>query len=394
MMPTPPACRVRADEWEARVGRIGVITLDAGDRLNALTLGTARTMLQQLTQWKYDERIAVVVLHAASEKAFCAGGDLREMYAAQKAMAPDGASARVQASEHIKAFLQWEYRLDYELHTYAKPVLCWGHGLVMGGGLGLMVGCSHRVVTEFSQLSMPEIAIGHFPDVAGSWFLNRMPGRTGLFAGLTGAVVHPGDVVFAKLADYVVPQVRKEAIFDQLRAQSWSSPRERNDELLGRVLRAASAECEPGERPLHEHCDLVTELCSRETVPDIVAAITALRDSNDPWLRDAASRLASGYPGSAWLVHALLKRTAHLSLAQVFSIEYAVAIRSVEYGQFMEGIRALIIEKDRRPHWDRKIDEIDDAWVDDAFFKPLPAAENPLLGLGDGPPLPPAKTWA
>jgi enoyl-CoA hydratase/carnithine racemase len=369
-----------------------MVALDAGDRLNALTLDTVTAILRQLTRWKVDERIAVVVLHANSDKAFCAGGDLRELYTAQSKSAINGGGP--DASDYAKIFFEHEYRLDHELHRFVKPVLCWGHGVVMGGGLGLLVGCSHRVVTEASRLSMPEIAIGHFPDVAASWFLNRMPDKSGLFAGLTGAAIHAADAVFAKLADYVISQALKKTIFDQLLTQDWSTDRHENDALLGSILRSAQQlPAPPGPRPLYRNCDLVAEICARETVPAIVEEITALKNSTDPWLQDGASRLARGYAGSAWLVHDLLKRTSHLSLAEIFQIEYGVALRSIVHGQFLEGIRAMIIDKDRRPRWDRSIDEIDSAWIAETFLAPLPVTQNPLADLGTLDVGPDAKTW-
>lgn len=373
--------------------RIAVVTLDAEKRLNALSLRIVSAIEQHLARWRDDDRIALVVLHAASERAFCAGGDLREMYAAEtaspKSLAADGALG----SPYVRTFFEHEYRLDYALHTYPKPVLCWGHGIIMGGGLGLLVGCSHRVVTESAQLSMPEIAIGHFPDVAGTWFLDRMPGKTGLFAALTGAALGAEDAVHAKLADYCIPHSEKHVILDALLQQAWNSSRHDNDIALGRVLHSRQWSRGAMERPLLEYGDLVSELCSRPSLEEIYAGILALKPSPDPWLQAGAHRLAQGYAGSAGLIYALLRRGSHGSLADIFRLEYRVAICSVLHGQFMEGIRALIIDKDRRPRWDRTIEAVTPEWIEQTFLAPLPAGQDPLADLESSASHPDAKTW-
>jgi enoyl-CoA hydratase/carnithine racemase len=362
---------VHFEEWPAGGGsRIGVATLDAPARLNALSHAVINALRTQLERWRDDERIAIVILQSSSEKAFCAGGNLRELYVAEKSAGNELGRRRV--SDYVRSFFADEYCLDHALHTYSKPVLCWAHGLVMGGGLGLLAGCSHRVVTEGARLSMPEIAIGHFPDVGASWFMNRMPARTGLFAALTGVPLGPEDAVFAKLADYRIAQANKETLFDRLRAETWRASRDDDDVALGRLLRSMQYPWPAAPGSLQRHCTLVSDLCSFETLPEVYAAIVALRDDDDRWLRDGAVRLAAGYPGSAWLIDTLLRRAAHVSLAEVFRVEYVVAERSVMHGQFLEGIRALIIDKDRRPRWDRSIGGGSREWVERTFFEPVP----------------------
>lgn len=382
---------VRFDEWPTAGGsRIGVATLDAPARLNALSHAAINALRGQLDRWRHDEQVAIVILQSSSDKAFCAGGNLRELYVAETAAGNGRGSGRV--SDYVRAFFADEYCLDHALHTYSKPVLCWAHGLVMGGGVGLLAGCSHRVVTEGSRLSMPEIAIGHFPDVGASWFMNRMPARTGLFAALTGVALGPEDAVFAKLADYRVVHAGKAQLFDRLRAQAWSRSRDDNDAALGRLLCGIQYARPATRGSLLRHCDIVSDLCSLETLPEIYAAIVALRDSDDPWLRDGAARLAAGYPGSAWLIDTLLRRTAHFALADVFRIEYVVAERSVMHRQFLEGIRALIIDKDHRPRWDRSIDGGSREWVERTFFEPVPLPPQ-LERIDTQSSHPGAKTW-
>ena len=148
---------------------------------------------------------------ARGEKAFCAGGDLRQLYQTLLDCGP----AR---NTYAESFFSEEYELDYLIHTFPKPFLCWGHGIVMGGGVGLMAGASHRVVTLQSRVAMPEINIGLYPDVGGSWFLRRMPGRVGVFLALTAAPLNAADAIFCGLADIVVPQERKPQVLEAIAA--------------------------------------------------------------------------------------------------------------------------------------------------------------------------------
>src|SRR5690606_7173204 len=159
--------------------KIAVATLNSEKTLNSLTQTMVDLLGPQLKQWESDASIAAVVLRGAGEKAFCAGGDVKELY--RSAVEKDGAAAK---------FYETEYRLDYQIHTYSKPIVMWGTGIVMGGGLGLASGASHRGVTETSRIAMPEITIGLFPDVRGTRFLNRAPGKIGLYLGLISALLH------------------------------------------------------------------------------------------------------------------------------------------------------------------------------------------------------------
>src|SRR6218665_970439 len=176
--------------------QFGHATLNAPASLNALTLPMVDALHTQLQAWAADPQVAGVVLDGSGDKAFCAGGDVVGLYHAMRAAGP----GRVPAD--AAAFFEREYRLDHPIHTHPQPPPWWGHGIVMGGGIGLMAGASHRVVTPRSRLAMPEITLGLYPDVGGSWFLPRLPGRTGLFLALTGAPLNAADALWAGLADH------------------------------------------------------------------------------------------------------------------------------------------------------------------------------------------------
>ena len=184
---------------ELRLGqrKLGRITLNVEATLNSLTLDMVDLLQARLNAWATDDEIAAVFIEGAGEKAFCAGGDVQALHASATAT-PGG------PCDYAEAFFTREYRMNYTLHTYAKPIVCWGHGIVLGGGLGVMAGCSHRVVTERTRIAMPEITIALFPDVGGSWFLNRAPGRSGEFLALTqamGALQADGAPVLLDLRD-------------------------------------------------------------------------------------------------------------------------------------------------------------------------------------------------
>jgi enoyl-CoA hydratase/carnithine racemase len=361
--------------------RIGVARLNAVKTLNALSLEMIDLLAERLSAWRVDPGIALVVLEGAGDKAFSAGADLHKMH---ESMLAHHASARcddIRGNEYAAAFFGHEYRLDYAIHTYPKPVLCWGHGIVMGGGVGLMSGASHRVVTHESRVAMPEITIGLYPDVGGSWLLGRMPGATGLFLALTGARLQASDALFVKLADYCIDQARKPAVFERLLVQPWTRAPADNTRLLSRVLRGfALADLQHG--PLRRHFDLINKLCGSGELGEIVAAITGLK-TEDAWLAQAGATLAAGSPGTAALSFELQGRAKHLSLADVFRMEFVAALHCARRPDFAEGIRALLIDKDRRPRWQPSTPEqVTPEWTEGFFSDPWSPQEHPLADLG------------
>ena len=195
-------------ELPAASGRVGRVTLNVAATLNSLTLEMVDLLQAKLDQWRGDEKIAAIFIDGAGEKAFCAGGDVQALH--ESAVATPGGPC-----DYAEAFFTREYRMNYTLHTYPKPIICWGHGIVMGGGLGVMVGCSHRVVTEKTRIAMPEVTIALFPDVGGSWFLNHMPGKTGQFLALTGASINAADAIYTGLADRFISSEHRSAVVDQ-----------------------------------------------------------------------------------------------------------------------------------------------------------------------------------
>ena len=373
--------------------KLGLATLNAPQTLNGLSLEMARSLSGQLEGWAADPDIAVVILQGAGDKAFCAGGDLHSLYQSMQ-QAPRG---EPWANRYVREFFEVEYRLDYRIHTYPKPVLCWGHGYVMGGGIGLMMGASHRVVSETARLAMPEVSIGLFPDVGGSWLLNRMPGGTGLFLALTGAQLNTSDAFFAGLADFHVSSADWPSLLDALLREPWAGgrgdggegfgPRSINDGLLRRALNAMQPAEVLTPGPLRQHAFLINNLCTGTRLPDIYAEVAALADHSDPWLAKAAKTMLAGAPGSVRLAFALQQRLRQRSLEDVFRTEYVAALVCAAQGDLAEGIRALLIDKDKNPRWNPPtLEAADDAWVQQFFHEPWPAGtDHPLADLGAGP---------
>jgi len=367
--------------------RFGIATLNSPQTLNGLSLEMVDLLAERLDAWARDPGVALVVMQGAGEKAFCAGGDLHGLYRSMT----ENAGKPGWNNAYARRFFEHEYRLDYRIHTYPKPVLCWGHGIVMGGGIGLMMGASHRVVSETSRLAMPEVTIGLFPDVGGSWLLNRMPGRTGLFLALTGANMNTSDAFFAGLADFRLNHADWPRLLESLQEQPWAgaaddglAPRSINDGLLRRALAALEPQTplEPG--PLRQHSFLINSLCSGNRLDDIHEELAALKDHEDPWLARAAATMLAGSPGSVRLSFALQQRMRARSLEDVLRAEYIAALACTAHGDFAEGIRALLIDKDKKPRWNpATLQEASEAWVEKFFEDPWPEGEpHPLADLG------------
>ncbi len=380
---------IRVRELATACGRrFGVATLASPATLNALTLAMVDMLQTQLTRWATDPDVVGVLLEGEGDKAFCAGGDVMDLYRSML----DGDTAPDTPNTYARQFFSREYRLDFLIHTYPKPLLCWGNGIVMGGGLGLFAGASHRVVTERTRMAMPEIGIGLFPDVGGSWFLNRMPGRLGRFLALTGAQLAAADVRFVGLADHRLPHAARGAVTKAIRESPWQADPMADSRHLSHLLETVAREAGDGDADaqsgqgatagsrLRRHFDEIDLLVGHDSLADIAVRMAAVVD-DDSWLGIAARNFRNGSPTSARLVDELLRRARHLSLREVFQLELDVAVGCCAHHDFREGVRALLVDKDRKPRWKpARLEEVDDALVADHFRQRYPG-ENPLENL-------------
>lgn len=354
---------------------IAVATLAAPRKLNALDLGMIQALTRQLAAWAHDPEIACVVLEGEGERAFCAGGDVRTVVEALRGNRSTGLAF---AEQYFSA----EYRLDHSLHVYPKPLLVRGQGVVMGGGLGLFQGGALRVLTPTSTLAMPEITIGLFPDVGASWFLQRTPPGTGAYAALTGTRLNASDALFMGLGDVVLPEDHREQLLQALQQVAWTG---RAQEDLGRMHNAvrplALPRPELSDSPMQARAERIRQLMAWPTLAQRVAAV---RDSarHDPWLEENAERMASGAPSSQALLHEQFRRTRHLALRECFQLDLVLAIQCCRRDDFIEGVRALLLDKDQNPGWQPPaLSDITPSWLEDHFASPWADQPNPLLDL-------------
>jgi enoyl-CoA hydratase/carnithine racemase len=339
---------------------IAVATLNAPHAHNALSLDMIRLLSPQLQVWRDNPAVVCVLLRGAGEKAFCAGGDVVSVYNAIKA----GEFAKTEA------FFREEYALDYAIHTYPKPIVVWGHGIVMGGGVGLMVGASHRLVTERSRIAMPEITIGLYPDVAGSWFLARLPGRLGIYLGLTGASFNAADALYVGMADFALPGSLGDDLVGILAGVAWQGVGATDKRLLSGHLRelSRSSELELPPSPIRAHYDAIQSLTDYDTIAEMVDAIVSY-DGQDDWLRAGARKLEAGSPTSMRLIVEAQQRAKHMSLREVFDMELILSCQCCLHPDFPEGVRALLVDKDHTPKWSpASLAQVDDAYLA-GFFR-------------------------
>ncbi len=365
------------DTLEARAGRIGVATLNRPDALNSLNLEMIDALYARFQEWRADPDIVLVILRGAGDRAFCAGGDVRRLY--ETIIECDYGP-----NPYAVEFFTHEYRLDYLIHTFPRPVLCFGDGIVMGGGMGLMTGASHRVVTERTRMAMPEITIGLYPDVGGTWFLNRMPPGAGLFLGLTGASINAGDALYTGLADAFLESGRWSGLVNRLLAENWqgdeSADRERLDEILSSVA-ADTGNCPRAN--LESHANTVARVTAPDSLRGVVKRILAAGRDGDRWLERAAAGLEAGSPTTAHLVYEQLRRGGTLSLAEVFRMELVMSVQCTRHPDFAEGVRALLVDKDNRPQWKYgRVADVPRDWVEAHFRSPWNEGEHPLADLG------------
>ncbi|MBF2719788.1 enoyl-CoA hydratase/isomerase family protein [Psychrobacter sp. NG254] len=371
---------------------IGVMTLNTPKSLNALSVDMCQLLSAQLEQWQANDQVVAMVLKGAGDKAFCAGGDIRKLYDSMSTSAP-------MPNPYATEFFSHEYRLYRQMHFYPKPLILWGDGIIMGGGMGLMAGCSHRLVTERTRFAMPEVTIGLFPDASGSWFLQRMPAKTGLFLGLTGAMCNGSDALLANLAEYAVASQDYDTVMQRLRQSDWqavdntSSSNKCHDNSAHSIVSRALAELPVAELPdskLATYWQPIQQLMNSGGLADIDALLqsdTALAQLNqdfaeDSWTQRAVATYRHGCPVTAALTYALYYKVADLSIEQVLYLETNVAVHCAANPDFREGVRALLIDKDRSPKWSRSLVDClsieGQAYIDKHFVNPYATGEHPL----------------
>lgn len=343
---------------------IGWATLDNPAALNSVTLPMVEQLLSQLRQWQARQDMVCIVL-CGEGRAFCAGGDVRRMR--------EGILA---GTDYCDRFFELEYRLDYLIYRYGKPVLCWGHGIVMGGGVGLLEGASHRVVTPSTRMAMPEVNIGLYPDVGAGWFLNRLPAGLGLFLGITACEWNGADAVALGLADHLLPDQDATSVAVWLAEVFWSGDAAADHEMLSQALQQQPV---PVVLPVILASVPVLAHACGDSLESALAQLPTL-PVQQPWFDKALATLTHGCPVTMRLVEEQLRRSQGMVLADVFRQEWIMSAQCSRHPDFPEGVRAQLVDKDKQPRWSYvTVADVPDDVVQAHFCNPV--SVHPLVDL-------------
>jgi enoyl-CoA hydratase len=333
-------------------GEVGRITLNRPQALHALTTNMCREMIAALTAWRTDPAVKLVLMDHSGERGFCAGGDIRTL----------AESARGDGRANHEFFFT-EYRLDSLIFHYPKPIVALIDGTVMGGGVGIARPCRFRVGTERTVFAMPETGIGLFPDVGGSWYLSRMPDHIGTWIALTGARLKAADCeLVGMITDYVesadLPELKDWIVKDPAAVET----------LL------TEFEAEPGRPPLAAHQDEIAHLFGADTVEAIAAA---LEHAGTDWAAEQLKMLRGKSPTSSKVALRQMQEGAKArSFDEVMAMEYRIAYRLAVSRDFLEGVRAVIVDKDNAPNWSpATLDAVSSDEIE-SIFAPLPSGEE------------------
>ncbi len=313
-------------------GSLGVITLNRPKALNSLTLEMVQALGPKLEAWAHDDAVGAVLIVGAGEKGFCAGGDIRALHDSGKAGTP-----------YARQFFATEYGVNLAVHRFPKPYVALIDGITMGGGVGLSVHGPYRVLTDRTVFAMPETGIGLIPDVGGSFFLPRLPGRLGLYLALTGARLRAADCFYSGVGTHYVPNDGVVALVADLERADYSG----NAKATVEAILAAHTK-HPGPAPLEDHRPRIDRLFAGTDPWTVMAALEA--DTSE-WAAREAANLKQKSPTSMALSAREVHEGAMISMPNCLRMEYRIVCRIMEGHDFFEGVRAVIIDKDNQPRW-------------------------------------------
>lgn len=333
-------------------GKAARLRLNRPKALHALNTAMCEGAIEALLEWRENRAVEAVLIDHAEGRGFCAGGDIRML-------AESGAADGVKARE----FFHTEYRLNHLLFTYAKPTVAFMDGITMGGGVGLSLPCKFRVATEHTRFAMPETGIGLFPDVGGGWYLSRLPGRTGQFLALTGARIDGAECLALGLATHFVPSDALEDVTAKIAA---------DPKAIAAILDDASVE--PPEARITGNLGTINRLFASDRYEDILVALEA---DGSEWAKKELATLRTKSPQTCKVSLYLLAQGARQTdFADEMAVEYRVGAHVVQRHDFLEGVRAVIIDKDNAPQWNPATAEDVSDHLIDQIFAPLNADEE------------------
>ena len=318
------------------IGGWGKATLNSPRSYNALNAEMVTELKRLLDQWEEDASISAVMIDSELEKAFCAGGDVVSLY--KLAVAGD--------VEKASSFFEYEYSLDLKIHEYKKPIVVLGNGIVMGGGVGIMNGASHRIMTDKTVFAMPEVTIGFFPDVGGSYFLSRLKDNMGLFIGATGCRLTGFDCKDLGLCDYVVSEDQLSEI--KKRLLSMPLALDVKDDLDAEF---EDFSVEKTEKSYFEkNYNLIKEFVKDDSSEVLKEKLNGL-NTDEKWFLQTRDSFLNGSPETWYIVEKMLREGKSKSVSECFNMEAKLGKALVSRGNFLEGVRALLVDKDKNPKW-------------------------------------------
>lgn len=312
-------------------GDIGCLTLNRPSALNALTFDMCAQVLAALQRWDRDPLIKGVFIQGAGDRAFCAGGDVRSIYAMR------------QQQERAVTFFQQEYAMNQALFHFSKPYIAWLDGITMGGGVGVSIYGSHRLATEHFKFAMPETLIGFFPDIGAGYFLNRCPHYLGYYLGLVGATIHAADAQALGLVTHTLSRTDKQRVLSALCSTPFGK------DARGAVSDVLDTLSGPRAAPLlTPHYAEIEHCFAQPTVAEIFLALEGL---DNPWAQQTLNSLQQRSPTSLMVTLEYLQRCRTLSFDEVMQLNLTLAKAFLHHHDFFEGVRAVLIDKDQQPQW-------------------------------------------
>ena len=311
--------------------------------MNALNVEMCESMVEQFATWASAESVAAIVLDGTGERAFCSGGDVVTTVKAIR----DGGPLRYVYGDRLFAA---EYRLVRQIFEYPKPFVCWMHGITMGAGLGLAVAAAHRIVSPGARLAMPETRIGLFPDVGAAWFLGRAPANAGPFLASAGVLLDSQDALFLGMADTEIDAARRAELYDRLAEANLSGDVAGDHDTIARLLATFEVATARDQGSVAARLDALRRIGQARTVETFHAAIVT-EARRDPWFAEPLANVDAGSPTSVHVGLEHFRRMKGRSLREVLDADLKLARAFVRGHDFPEGVRAALIDKDRRPVW-------------------------------------------
>ncbi|OEH53310.1 3-hydroxyisobutyryl-CoA hydrolase [Oceanobacillus sp. E9] len=332
---------------------VGTIELNRPKAINSISQRMIELIYQQLKSWKNDSSIKFIIFSGNGPKGFCAGGDIKTLYQAKESESKYQQAIR---------FFQLEYKTDALIYHYPKPIIAILDGVTMGGGVGLTYGASHRIVTERTKWAMPEMNIGFFPDVGASYFFNQAPGKIGYYLALSASVISGTDAIYANAADHYITTDNLDTFIQEIMEKDWTTEKDINHSIDNIVQKFTSS---LGQSNLENHRSAIDKYFSHSTLEQIFAS---LESADSDFSNKTKQLLLTKSPISLKVTLEQLRRGKEKSLEDCFNMDLILAKNFLKSNDFYEGVRSIVIDKDKKPNYQyKKLDDVKSDLVDSYF---------------------------